>query len=214
VLIADDHPVVRQGLRSFLQLQPDLEIVAEAADGEEAVTRAGDLLPDVVLLDLLMPRVSGIQAIRRIRSASPNTRIIVLTSYADDSKVVPAVRAGAAAYLLKDAEPHELADAIRAVHRGEGLLHPAVTARVLQEVAKGSRSRLREILTERELDVLRLVAQGRSNREIARDLVISEKTVKTHVSNLLAKLHVADRTQAALFAVREGLTDEEGEIGP
>ena len=213
MLIADDHPVVRQGLRSFLQLQPDLEIVAEAADGEEAVTRAGDLLPDVVLLDLLMPRVSGMQAIRRIRTASPNTRIIVLTSYADDSKVVPAVRAGAAAYLLKDAEPHELADAIRAVHRGEGLLHPAVTARVLQEVAKGSRSRLREILTERELDVLRLVAHGRSNREIARDLAISEKTVKTHVSNLLAKLQVADRTQAALYAVREGLTDEEGEIG-
>jgi NarL family two-component system response regulator LiaR len=213
VLIADDHPVVRQGLRSFLQLQPDLEIVAEAADGEEAVTRAGDLLPDVVLLDLLMPRVSGIQAIRRIRSASPNTRIIVLTSYADDSKVIPAVRAGAAAYLLKDAEPHELADAIRAVHRGEGLLHPAVTARVLQEVAKGSRSRLREILTEREVDVLRLVAHGRSNREIARDLAISEKTVKTHMSNLLAKLQVADRTQAALYAVREGLTDEEGEIG-
>jgi NarL family two-component system response regulator LiaR len=214
VLIADDHPVVRQGLRSFLQLQPDLEVVGEAADGEEAVTRAGDMLPDVVLLDLLMPRVSGIQAIRRIRGASPNTRIIVLTSYADDSKVVPAVRAGAAAYLLKDAEPHELADAIRAVHRGEGLLHPAVTARVLQEVARGSRSRLREILTERELDVLGLIAHGRSNREIARDLAISEKTVKTHVSNLLAKLQVADRTQAALYAVREGLIDEEGEIGP
>src|SRR5262249_37014179 len=155
--------------------------------------------------DLVMPNVDGVAAIRRIGEVSPATRVIVLTSFADDAKVIPAVRAGAAAYLLKDAEPLDLAEAIRRVHRGEGLLHPSVTSRVLAEVARADGRPPGEPLTERERDVLRLIAHGRSNREIARELVISEKTVKTHVSNLLAKLHLADRTQAALYAVREGL---------
>ncbi len=205
MLIADDHPVVRQGLRSFLELQDDLEVVGEAADGEQAVSQSSAHRPDIVLMDLVMPNLDGVAAIRRIGEVSPATRVIVLTSFADDAKVIPAVRAGAAAYLLKDAEPRELAEAIRRVHRGEGLLHPSVTSRVLAEVARSDGRPHGEPLTERERDVLRLIARGRSNREIARELVISEKTVKTHVSNLLAKLHVADRTQAALYAVREGL---------
>ncbi len=206
VLIADDHPVVRQGLRSFLQLQADLEVVGEASDGEEAVAAAASLTPDVVLMDLVMPNVDGIQAMQRIRTASPSVRVIVLTSFADDGKVIPAVKMGAAGYMLKDAEPQELAEAIRRVHRGEGHLHPAAAARVMEELA-GDRPRPAETLTDRELEVLRLIARGRSNREIARHLVISEKTVKTHVSNLLGKLRLADRTQAAVFAVREGLAE-------
>lgn len=207
MLIADDHPVVRQGLRSFLQLQPDLEVVGEAADGEDAVAEAERLEPDVVLMDLVMPRVDGLEAIARIHRARPSTRIIVLTSFGDDERVVPAVKAGAAGYLLKDAEPQALADAIRGVHAGEGFLHPAVTARVMEEVVAGMRPTVADLLTSREMDVLRQIAHGRSNREIARELSISEKTVKTHVSNVLAKLGLADRTQAALYAVQNRVVD-------
>ena len=207
VLIADDHPVVRQGLRAFLDTQEDLEVVAEARDGEEAVARAAELVPDVVLMDLVMPNLDGIEAIRRIRDASPSTRVLVLTSFIEDEKVFPAVKAGAAGYLLKDVEPTELAGAIRMVTRGEALLHPTVAAKVMQEVAARDRSPAAE-LTERELDVLRLLARGMANKAIALELHVSEKTVKTHVSNILAKLHLADRTQAALYAVRERIVDQ------
>jgi NarL family two-component system response regulator LiaR len=208
VLIADDHPVVRHGLRAFLQLQEDLEIVGEAADGLEAVEQVGKLRPDVVLLDLVMPRLDGIDAIRRIREASPSTKVIVLTTFADDEKVFPAVKAGAAGYLLKDVEPRDLAEAIRTVNRGQGLLHPSIASKLMHEFAgEQDRADTSEPLTEREMDVLRLIAQGKSNREIAREFVLSEKTVKTHVSNILAKLRLADRTQAALYAVRNHLVD-------
>jgi NarL family two-component system response regulator LiaR len=205
VLVVDDHPVVRQGLRTFLSLQDGIELAGEAADGVEAVAQAEELLPDVVLLDLVLPELDGIEAIRRIRAISPSTRVIVLTSYGEDEKIFPAIKAGAAGYLLKDMEPVELADAIRRVHRGEALLHPAVAARVVRELAQGRGEP--EPLTERELDVLRLIARGLANKAIALELGVSEKTVKTHVSNILAKLHLSDRTQAALYAVRRRLVD-------
>lgn len=208
VLIADDHPVVRQGLRTFLELQEEVEIIGEAADGAEAVELAERLVPDVVLMDLVMPDLDGIEATRRIRSTSPSTQVIVLTSYAEDEKIFPAIKAGAAGYLLKDVEPQQLLEAIRRVHRGEGLLHPSVAAKVIRELAERDDEQS-ERLTERELDVLRLLARGLSNKLIARELVISEKTVKTHVSNILAKLHLSDRTQAALYAVRRRLVDPE-----
>jgi two-component system, NarL family, response regulator LiaR len=208
VLIADDHPVVRHGLRAFLQLQEGLDIVGEAGDGLEAVAEAKRVRPDVVLLDLVMPNLDGIDAIRQIRQASPSTKIIVLTTFADDEKVFPAVRAGAAGYLLKDVEPKELVEAIRTVIRGQGLLHPSIASKLMNEFAGGhQRADALEALTDREMDVLRLIAQGKSNREIAREFVLSEKTVKTHVSNILAKLRLADRTQAALYAVRNRLVD-------
>jgi NarL family two-component system response regulator LiaR len=206
VLIADDHPVVRQGLRTFLETQAALEVVGEAADGAEAVELVERLLPDVVLMDVVMPGLDGVEATRRIREVSPSTRVIVLTSFDDDEKVFPAIKAGAAGYLLKDVHPQELAEAIRRVDRGEALLAPSVAAKLMQEVA-GERSPSGGGLTERELDVLRLIARGLSNKLIARELVVSEKTVKTHVSNILAKLHLADRTQAALYAVRERLVE-------
>jgi two-component system, NarL family, response regulator LiaR len=207
VLVVDDHPVVRQGLRTFLALQEGIELAGEAADGAEAVALAEELLPDVVLLDLVLPELDGIEAIRRIRALSPSTRVIVLTSYGEDEKIFPAIKAGAAGYLLKDLEPMELADAIRRVHRGEALLHPAVAARVVRELAE--RPDEPEPLTDRELQVLRLIAGGRANKAIALELGVSEKTVKTHVSNILAKLHLSDRTQAALYAVRRRLVDLE-----
>lgn len=206
VLVVDDHPVVREGLSAFLSVQPDMELVGEARDGAEAVARARDLLPDVVLIDVVMPSMDGIEATRRIREMSPSTKVIVLTSFDDDDKVVAAVRAGAAGYLLKEAGAQEVANAIRTVHRGEALLHPGIAAKLMQEVFAG-RDREAGSLTDRELDVLRLIARGRANKEIASELVISEKTVKTHVSNILAKLHLADRTQAALYAVRKRLVD-------
>jgi DNA-binding NarL/FixJ family response regulator len=197
---------VRQGLRSFLGLQDDMEVVGEAEDGAGAVAAVERLAPDVVVIDLVMPGVDGVEAIRRIHAARPETRVLVLTSYADDTKAVPAVRAGAAGYLLKDVQPAELAAAIRTVAAGGALLAPAVTARVLQEVAGPQAD---AGLTAREREVLALLARGRSNKEIAAQLVLSEKTVKTHVSSILGKLGVADRTQAALLAVREGLVGGE-----
>lgn len=210
ILIADDHPVVRQGLRTFLELQEDLEVVGEAGGGEEAVAMARQLLPDVVLMDLVMPGLDGIEATRRIRAESPTTKVIVLTSFAEDEKVFPSIKAGAAGYLLKDVEPEALAEAIRTVQRGEALLHPTVAAKLMQEFGAERRASGEvELLTVRELEVLRLIARGMSNREIAGELVLSEKTVKTHVSNILAKLHLADRTQAALFAVKQRLVDLE-----
>jgi len=217
VLIADDHAVVRQGLRTFLALQDDMEVVADAADGEEAVHAAREHAPDVVLMDLVMPNMDGVEAIRRIAAEHPGTRVIALTSFLDDDKVLPAVRAGAAGYLLKDVGPPELVRAIRTVHGGEALLHPAVAARVLEEVAAPAPApaaapppasappRGDPRLTPREREVLELMARGLANKRIAQELGIAEKTVKIHVSRILHKLGVADRTQAALYAVREGL---------
>ena len=206
VLVADDHPVVRQGLRTFLATQEDLDVVGEAATCTEAAERAAELRPDVVLLDLVMPGGDGIEAARKIREASPESKVIVLTSYPDDATVLPALEAGAAGYLLKDVEPQELADGVRRVHRGESLLHPAVAPRVIRE-AVGPAAAERDSLPPRELDVLRLLARGLPNKLIARELGIAERTVKTHVSSIFAKLGVTDRTQAALYAVREGLTN-------
>jgi NarL family two-component system response regulator LiaR len=205
VLIADDHPVVRRGLRTFLDLQDGVSVLGEAATGAEAVAMVEELVPDVVLMDLVMPDLDGIEAARRIRDVSPSTKVIVLTSYAEDEKIFPAIKAGAAGYLLKDVEPDEIADGIRRVHRGEALLHPKIAARVMREVTAERDEG--EVLTARELDVLRAIARGLSNKAIAEELVVSEKTVKTHVSNILAKLHLADRTQAALYAVRERLVE-------
>jgi two-component system, NarL family, response regulator LiaR len=211
VLIADDHAVVREGLRGFLALQEDVEVVGEAADGEEAVAAAERLTPDVALVDLVMPRVDGIEAIRRIRAVAPQTRVIVLTSFADEDKMLPAVRAGAVGYLLKDVDPQELVAAVRTVNDGETLLHPAVVRELVREVAGGRREPVRDNpLTAREQEVLGLIARGRANKAIAFELGVAEKTVKTHVSNILGKLDVTDRTQAALLAVREGLVDTDG----
>ena len=209
VLIADDHPVVRQGLRTFLELQEDMEIVGEAAGGEEAVALVQELLPDVVLMDLVMPGVDGVEATRRIRDVSPATKVIALTSFTDDKTVFASIKAGAAGYLLKDVRPQALSDAIRTVHRGEALLHPTIAAKLMQEFAQRDKRSAKDPLTEREHDVLRHIARGMSNKEIAAALVLSEKTIKTHVSNILQKLHLADRTQAALYAVKEGLVELE-----
>lgn len=208
VLVVDDHAVVRQGLRTFLELQDDIEVVGEAADGEAALAAAAALAPDVVLMDLVMPRMDGVSAIERLRAVAPAARVIVLTSFLDEDKVLPAVRAGAAGYLLKDVQPAELVRAIRVVDGGEALLHPAVAARVMAEVA--GRSERRELLTARELEVLALLARGRANKAIAFELGCAEKTVKTHVGNILGKLGLSDRTQAALYAVREGLVEGRG----
>lgn len=207
VFIADDHPVVRQGLASFLRLQPDIELVGEAADGREAVDKVLDLVPDVVLMDLAMPVIDGIEAIRRIRARSPSTKVIALTSFSDEARLFAAVKAGAAGYLLKDIDPAEIVKGIRMVSNGEALISPAAAAKLMQEFADSGADRVAEPLTAREIEVLRLIARGLSNREIAAELVISEKTVKTHVSNILAKLHLADRTQAALYAVKKRLVD-------
>ena len=207
VLIVDDHPVVRRGLRTFLELHADVRVVAEASNGIDGVSLAEELEPDVVLMDLVLPDLDGIEATRRIRSVSPSTSVIVLTSFADDDKVFPAIKAGATAYLLKDAEPQQLVEAIRLASRGEPLLHPKIAARLMQEVAGGGERDAVEDLTARELQVLRLLAQGLTNKLIAEELVVSEKTVKTHVSNILAKLHLSHRTEAALYAVRHGLAE-------
>jgi NarL family two-component system response regulator LiaR len=210
VLVVDDHAVVRQGLRTFLELQGDIVVVGEAADGDQALSAVSALEPDVVLMDLVMPKVDGVEAMRRLRERVPHTRVIVLTSFLDDERLVPAVRAGAAGYLLKDVQPAELVRAIRIVDRGEALLHPAVAARVLRELAgDGARAERHELLTARELEVLALVARGRANKAIAFELGCAEKTVKTHVGNILGKLGLSDRTQAALYAVREGLAGDD-----
>lgn len=204
VLLVDDHQVVRRGLRTFLEVQGDIEVVGEAGDGEEGVARAQELRPDVILMDVKMPGVDGIEALRLLRDAENPARVLIVTSFTEQRTVVPALRAGAAGYVYKDVDPVALADAIRSVHAGHVLLQPEVAGALLsQEQGGGGQSR--NTLTEREREVLTLIADGRSNREIARALVLSEKTVKTHVSNILMKLDLADRTQAALWAVRNGI---------
>jgi NarL family two-component system response regulator LiaR len=205
VLIVDDHSVVREGLRAFLQLQDGLEVVGEAADGEEAIEAASRLQPDVILMDLVMPRLGGVAAMRRLREEVPEARVIVLTSFLDDDKLLPALRAGAAGYLLKNAEPQELARAVRAAHAGEALLDPVVAARLVETLAAEDGQEPLDRLTPREREVLVLIGRGFSNKRIANELELSEKTVKTHVGHMLAKLGVTDRTQAAVVAVRAGI---------
>jgi NarL family two-component system response regulator LiaR len=205
VMIVDDHAVVREGLRNFLGMLPAIELVAEAASGTEAIALAPKAKPQVVLMDLMMPEMDGIEATRRLHELHPEMKVIVLTSFADDDRLFPALRAGAVAYLLKDVGPKELAESIAAAARGEIRLHPDVTRRLVSELAGGAPKRPEDELTERERDVLRCIARGRSNKEIGQDLFISEKTVKTHVGSILDKLGLADRTQAALYAVKHGL---------
>jgi DNA-binding NarL/FixJ family response regulator len=207
VLLVDDHAVVREGLRAFLELQDGLQVVGEAEDGEQAVLVADRLRPDVILMDLMMPKLDGVGAMRLLRDRVPDARVVVLTSFLEDERLLPAIQAGAAGYLLKNAEPAELARAIRAAHAGEAIIDPTVAARLVSALADGSRAigDPREQLTRREREVLELIVRGRSNKRIAFELGIAEKTVKTHVGHLLAKLGVTDRTQAALLAVRKGL---------
>ena len=211
VLLVDDHAVVREGLRAFLELQEDFQVVGEASDGEEAVVAAEALQPDVILMDLVMPKLDGVGAMRELRARAPGSRVIALTSFLDDDRLMPAIHAGAAGYLLKDVEPSELARAIRAAHAGQAIIAPSAAARLVRAIADGSRAVLGEPerLTRREREVLELIVRGRSNKMIAFELGISEKTVKAHVGHLLAKLGVTDRTQAALLAVREGLVGQE-----
>jgi len=209
VLLVDDHSVVRQGVRAFLEVQKDLHIVGEASTGEEAIRLVQDIVPDVVLMDLMLPGMNGIEATRQIKRISPSTNVVVLTSYHDDEDIFPALRAGATSYTLKDIRSTELAEIIRKAAHGESVLHSQVANRVIQEVREARRAvpPVFVDLTERELDVLRLIAEGFSNTAIAEKLVISEKTVKGHVSNILNKLHIEDRTQAAVLAWRQGLMD-------
>ena len=205
VLVVDDHPIVREGLRSFLASRDGIDVVGEAGTAEEAVAQAGRLRPDVVLLDLVMPGGGSVEAIGRLRALPSPPRVVVLTSFGADDQVVPAVRAGASGYLLKDVAPSELEAAVRAVGAGGAVLDPQVVPAVMGEMARGPGAAGVDELTPRERDVLGLLGQGLSNRELAEALFVSEKTVKTHVSSILAKLRLADRTQAAVFAVRHGL---------
>ncbi len=206
VLIADDHALVRKGIRALLATEPGIEVVGEAQDGQQAVDAVRTVQPDVVLMDLIMPGMDGLEATRHITAAQHHTRILVLTSFAGDDQVFPAIRAGARGYLLKDSAPEDLVEAIQQVYRGESSLHPSIARRVLRELSEPSRQpQGADPLTEREIQVLQLVAQGQSNREISDLLTISEATVRTHVSNILSKLNLCSRTQAALYALREGL---------
>ncbi|MEE1770375.1 MULTISPECIES: response regulator transcription factor [unclassified Streptomyces] len=204
VLLVDDHQVVRRGLRTFLEVQDDIEVVGEAADGAEGVARTEELRPDVVLMDIKMPGTDGIEALRRLRELENPAKVLIVTSFTEQRTVVPALRAGASGYVYKDVDPDALAGAIRSVYAGHVLLQPEVAGALLAQEDQGGGTGRGSTLTEREREVLGLIADGRSNREIARALVLSEKTVKTHVSNILMKLDLSDRTQAALWAVRHG----------
>jgi len=206
ILIADDHAVVREGLRALIEVEPGMELVGEAADGIEAVQKARSLHPDVILLDLVMPRMGGIEAIGEIKAQDPGARILVVTSFAEDDKVFPAIKAGALGYLLKDSTPRELIQAILDVYQSEPTMHPTIARKLMRELQRPSElPPTEEPLSERELEVLSLVARGLSNQDIGEKLFISERTVRSHVSNILSKLHLANRTQATLYALREGL---------
>lgn len=211
VLLTDDHAIVRKGVRALLATERDIQVVGEASNGAEAVAQAEALCPDVILMDLMMPKVDGIEATRQITAKFPSARVIVLTSFAADEKVFPAIKAGALGYLLKDSGPEELVRAIRQVYRGEPSLEPSIARKVLLELAQPPKqqSLTADPLTEREFDVLRLIAKGCSNKDIALKLSVSELTVRTHVSNILSKLHLASRTQAALYALQKGITSLE-----
>ena len=210
VLIVDDHQVVRQGLRTFLELHEDISVIGEADDGIKAVEMVSQLQPDVVLMDLVMPHMDGITATQKVHASGSSTKIIALTSFSEDDKVFPAIQAGAASYLLKDVSPDDLVDAIRAVHHGEARLHPDITRKLMEQVSHAksiTQDTPLEELTKRERDVIRLVALGRNNREIAKELFISEKTVKTHISNILGKLNLEHRTQLAIYAIKNNLVE-------
>jgi NarL family two-component system response regulator LiaR len=206
ILICDDHAVVREGLRALIATEADMEVVAEAADGDQAIAAYRSVVPDVALIDMVMPRVDGLETIRAIKGEYPQARILVLTSFAEDDMVFPAIKAGALGYLLKDSSPEELVRAIRDVNRGEASLHPSIARRLILELSQPTTlPPTPEPLTEREVEVLKLVARGYSNEDIAAALVVSERTARGHVSSILSKLHLANRTQAALYALREGL---------
>jgi len=217
VYITDDHQIVRRGIRQLLSTEAGIEVVGEASNGREAVAGVGKLKPDIVLMDLVMPIMDGIEAIRQIKASQPSTQILVLTSFATDDKVFPAIKAGALGYLIKDTSPEELIEAIRQVHKGEPTLHSSIAQKLLREISHTSdQPTSPDPLTDREVEVLRLIARGLSNQEIAETLVVSVATVYTHVSKILDKLHLASRTQAALYALREGLASlyDKGDITP
>ena len=211
ILIADDHAVVREGLSSLISTKPDMIVVGEAADGLEAVQKARVLQPDIILMDMVMPKQSGLQAIQQLKQENNAARILVLSSFAEDEQIFPAIKSGALGYLLKDSSPRQLIRAIRDVHSGQSSLHPTIARKLIGELSTEpvAQPTAEELLTEREIDVLKLVAQGYSNQEIADKLSVSDRTVGKHVSNILEKLHLANRTQAALYALREGLADLE-----
>jgi NarL family two-component system response regulator LiaR len=213
VLLVDDHEVVRQGVRAYLDALPDIFVVGETGSGEEAARLAAELAADVILMDLVMPGMDGVEATRRVKGASPRTQVVVLTSYHQDEHIFPALRAGAVSYILKDIKMEDLAEAVRRAARGEATLHPNVAARVIQEVHGARQAEVNPFteLTDREMEVLKLIANGTSNSDIAEKLVISENTVKGHVSNILSKLHLVDRTQAAVYAWREGIVRRDAE---
>jgi NarL family two-component system response regulator LiaR len=206
VLVVDDHPVVRRGIRSLLAEEEGLEVVGEAANGKEALEQVEKLHPDVILMDLVMPEMNGVEAIQRITASHPEARILVMTSFAADDKVFPSIKAGALGYLLKDSDPEDLLRMIRQVYRGELSIHPTIARKVIQELNRPAQEPLTPSpLTEREVEILQLLAQGVENKEIARRLVLREATVRTHVSNILSKLHLANRVQATLYALRKGI---------
>jgi len=214
ILICDDHAVVREGLRALISTEPDMTIVGEATNGESAVAAFRELRPDVGLLDMVMPRMDGVETLKAILSEFPGARILILTSFSDDDMVFPAIKAGALGYLLKDSMPDELIRAIRSVNRGEASLHPSIARRLIQELTQPTAlPPTQEPLTEREMEVLRLVAKGYTNEEIGDTLVVSERTARGHVSSILSKLHLANRTQAALYALREGIADLDAGTG-
>jgi NarL family two-component system response regulator LiaR len=208
ILIVDDHAVVREGLRAFIQIKPDMEVVGEAADGIKALEKARDLDPDVILLDIVMPKLDGIGTIEQLKKQGSQARILVITSFTEDEQIFPAIKAGALGYLLKDSKPQELIQAIRDVYRGEPSLHPTVALKLMNELNREPElPPTEEPLTERELEVLKLIAQGHTNREIGEQLHLSERTIGKYSSNILDKLHLANRTQAALYALRTGIAD-------
>lgn len=211
VLLVDDHAVVRQGVRAFLTTQADITVIGEAGSGEEAIKLTEQYVPDVILMDLIMPSMDGVEATRRVKHVSPRSQIVVLTSYHEDEHIFPALKAGALSYILKDVSAEELGSAVRKAAAGEAVLHPRVAARVIKELQGRRADALNPFteLSERELEVLKLIADGMSNAEIAAKLVLSEKTIKGHVSNILGKLHLVDRTQAAVYAWREGVVRKE-----